>query len=207
MFLPIAWKIWQDRKDMKKTDKITLLIATALLTMAVTLRAEQINGAITFGFGTVELDTASAGTATAVTAWHGAGGIGNPLVLSSDGDFAAFAPPGIDVIFAALWNFTSGPVPGFWSAGGFTFNLTESHIFSQGGFPASVAVDGTGFITGNGFDPTFGTWSFSTQDPSAGGLFSFSAGASAVPEPATVALLGLAFVGMVALPRTMRTAK
>ena len=192
---------------MEKTNKITLLIATALLSMAMTLHAEQINGAITFGLGTVELDTASAGTATAVTAWHGAGGIGNPLVLSSDGDFAAFAPAGSDVIFAAPWNFASGLVASFWIAGGFTFNLTESHIFSQGGFPASVTVDGTGFVTGNGFEPRFGLWSFSTQDPSAGGLFSFSAAAMAVPEPTTVALLGLGLVGMGALRRTIRTAK
>ena len=66
-----------------------------------------------------------------------------------------------------------------WSVGGFTFNLTASSITQQGnGF---LAVSGTGTISGNGFDPTPGTWRFSTQNPPANGVFSFSASTTATP--------------------------
>src|SRR6266496_222124 len=166
---------------MKKTNKMTVVIATALLSVTVTLRAGQIHGNITIGNGTVELNTASSGTATAVTVWHGIGGVGNPKVLSRDGDYATFVATGDPVTLVAPWSFVSGPVAGYWSVGGFTFDLIESHIFSQGGNPPGAVVQGTGTITGNGFDPTFGYWSFSTQDPSAQGLFSFSAAALTVP--------------------------
>ena len=46
-----------------------------------------------------------------------------------------------------------------------------------------VSVSGTGTITGNGFDPTPGTWTFTTQNPPANGVFSFSASTTAVPSP------------------------
>jgi hypothetical protein len=55
---------------------------------------------------------------------------------------------------------------------------------------------------GNGFDPTFMTWSFTTQDPRTGRprVFSFSAASGSVPDGgSTVALLGLAIVGVEAL--------
>jgi hypothetical protein len=131
--------------------------------------------------------------------------------MSRDGSFAPFVAVGAAATFTPLqWNFNSGPVTAFWSVGGFTFNLTASSIFSQGGFPAGVVVNGSGIISGNGFDPTPGTWSFSTQDPSAGTppVFSFSAATGAiVPDSGTtVALLGLALVGVGFLRRKLGAA-
>jgi hypothetical protein len=62
-------------------------------------------------------------------------------------------------------------------------------------------------IDGAGFDPTPGTWAFSTQ--SAGGIsqasFTFSADTAAVPDGGpTVALLGIALGGMEAVRRMLR---
>jgi hypothetical protein len=169
----------------KRTSKITVFIAIALLSVAATLRAEQIGGSITF-YGVVQLDNPfTVGTATRVIAdgWHGIGGVGLPMVASSSGSFSTFAPMGSPVMFASPWNFASGPVASFWTVGGFVFDLTESHVFSQGGTPAGVVVNGTGTLSGNGFDPTPGFWSFSSADPSAVGLFSFSGASAAVPQP------------------------
>ena len=202
----------KDKHPMKTLNKTILaVLVTGLISCALFSQEAQavpITGGITFA-GTVSLDTSSAGTATAVVAggWHGTGGAGMPTVQSRDGSFTAFVALGAPTTFTALqWNFNSGPVTSFWSVGGFTFNLTASSIFSQGGFPATVTVIGTGIISGNGFTPTVGTWSFSSQDPSAGQppVFSFSAATGAVPDSgSTVAFLGLALAGVEALRRKM----
>jgi hypothetical protein len=200
---------------MKTITKTTLsLLITGLISCALfsqQAQAVEITGAITFG-GSVNLDTKSAGTATQVTGWHGFNGVGNPLVVDASGSFAGFVTPGVTTAtFAVPWSFnTVVPIASFWSAGGFTFELIASSIFSQGGNPAGVIVTGYGFITGNGFDRTAGTWSFSTQDPAAGTppVFSFSAatGAIAPDSGTTVALLGLALVGMGVLRRKIGAA-
>ena len=194
-----------------ETMKKQLLVGLLALGMGLAAQAAQITGSITFA-GTVTLNSASAGTATAVVAggWHEVNNTGSPLVLSASGDFTGLT--GSAATFtAAQWNFNSGAVASFWSVGGFTFNLTSSFIFSQGGFPAGVVVNGSGTISKAGFTTTSGTWSFSTQDPAAGTppVFSFSAATGAlVPDGgSTVALLGFALVGMEALRRRMRTAK
>jgi hypothetical protein len=196
--------------------KKQLLVGLLALGMGVAAQAATITGSITFA-GTVQLNTGSAGTATQVTSWMGVGGAGLPTVQSSSGSFAGLN--GNSVTFAAPWIFNSGtvavPLPGpatpaLWSVGGFTFNLATASVFSQGGFPAGVTVTGIGTITGTG-GPVAGTWSFTTQDPGAGSpaIFSFSAASGAiVPDGgSTVALLGLALVGVEALRRTMKMAR
>jgi len=170
-------------KYMKTIKKSMALMATALLGAATTLQAAQVNGNISF-LGTANLDTGSAATATAVTGWHGNGGVGDPFVADATGDFPAFVTLGVTTAtIVAPWSFNTGSVPSFWTAGGFTFDLTQSSITSQGGNPGLLTVSGTGFISGNGFDSTPGVWGFSTQDPSVGtpARFSFSAAAAATP--------------------------
>jgi hypothetical protein len=67
---------------------------------------------------------------------------------------------------------------------------------------------GTGIITGNGFDDTAGTWSFTAQDDPSNGVFSFSGGSQATPDGgATVALLGLALAGIEGIRRKLMRAK
>ena len=147
--------------------------------------AGLINGNITFA-GSIALDTASAGTATMVTGWDGLAPGDEPQVESVDGNFATFVTPGDGLEFHAPWSFSSGAIPSFWSVDGFTFDLISSAIPSGGQTANSVFVGGTGTISGNGFDSTPATFSFSTQDRSANGLFSFSGSVSAVPEPVTL---------------------
>ena len=192
------------------TKTILAVLGTGLISCALfsqQAQADPVTGNITFG-GSVNMN-GNASNATMVTAWHGFGGVGNPVVVDADGDFASFVVPGISqATFAIPWTFNSGAVAAFWSVGGFTFNLTASSIVSQGA--GGLVVTGFGYITGNGFDATFGTWAFTTQNPGVGNpaRFSFSAATGAVPDSgSTVAFLGLALVGVEALRRRMRTAK
>jgi hypothetical protein len=162
-------------------------------------QATLITGGITF-VGTVSLNK-NVNQATMVTAWHGLGGTGSPFVASADGSFTGL--DGSAVTLTAPWSFNSGPVTGFWSVGGFVFDLIASSITFQSG--GSLVVDGTGTITGLGFEATAGSWHFTTQNPKAGGVFSFSAATSAVPDGGvTVALLGLTLVSVEVLRRKLK---
>jgi hypothetical protein len=162
-------------------------------------QAIPISGDITFAGG-VTLNTSSAANATEVFAFTGNNGTGSPYVVSADGSFSGLA--GDSATFAGDWLFNSGAVAKLWSVGGFTFDLTSSHIAFQGGSPAGVVVDGIGAIIGpSGFDPEAMTWSFSISDPGAGtpeGLvFSFQSADGSVPDGGTTAmLLGLGVLGL-----------
>ena len=175
-----AWRARTTRMEknmnMDKTIKRTLFAAVALLGAGLTLEASPMTGSITIKGG-AHLDSTSANTATKVTEWLNGSGA-KPTVASRSGSFTGFVSTGAAVTMAAPWNFGSG-LAGLWSVGGFTFNLTASTITHQG--KEFLAVSGTGTITGNGFDPTPGSWKFSTQNPPANGVFSFSASTTASP--------------------------
>jgi hypothetical protein len=186
-------------KPMKISKTILAVLTIGVLTCGLfsqQVQATPINGNITF-FGTVTLNTGNVNNATAVTAWHGLGGAGLPFVASADGDFSGLT--GMGTTFHAPWSFNSGPVLGLWTVGGFTFDLIAS---SKTG---SLVVDGTGTVSGNGFDATAGVWHFTTQGPKAQGVFSFSAATGVVPDGGSAAaLLGLALTGLEVLRRRLR---
>ena len=168
-----------------KLLKLTLaVLAAALVTSEV--QAAMVNGAITFAGGAI-YDTDSLATATRVNTFV------DVTVQSEDGDFAGFVADGDAVTMAVPYIFTpSTATPGLWSVGGFTFDLDGSTVDLQNA--DFLVISGTGTLSGNGFDPTDGTWNFTSQSPSADGVFSFSASGdfNGVPDGgSTVALLGL----------------
>lgn len=171
----------------------TMLLGSALCGIAV---ADPIEGKITFAGG-VTLDTSSAGTATMVTSWV------NPSVQSVSGDFSVVPTATLGTVsFNSPWSFNSGAVNNLWSiaVGGFSFDLISSSIAWQDASIGAVVVKGSGTFNGTGLDSYVGSWSFTTQDPSAGdgraSVFSFSSGQS-VPDGGTTALmLGVALVGL-----------
>jgi hypothetical protein len=206
-------KVNPEGKTMKNISKTILaVLATGLISCALFTQQAQavpttlgpINGAITFSGG-VELDSITVNTASMVIGWLDQHGF-MPTVTSGSGSFMGLN--GSTATFVAPWRFNTPPgppIPGFWSVGGFTFDLATSHIVSQGG--GFLTVSGSGTTSGNGFDPTAMNWSFSTQDPPAGQppVFSFSASSNTIPDSgSTVALLGLVIVGVEALRRKMR---
>jgi len=184
------------------------ILATGLLSFAVfsqQAQATPISGSIQVA-GEVQFDTTSLATATTVATWfdvfHNAG---FSSVTSGDGDFAGIAS-GTQAAMAQPWVFNpSTATPGLWSVGGFTFDLLASTSVVQNA--SGLMIEGTGIVSGNGFDPTNMDWSFTTQ--SAGGrtrsTFSFSANGNTTPDGgSTVALLGVALSGIEGLRRKLR---
>lgn len=185
-------------------------VAAVLLASTQTPYAIPITGNIGLT-GALVYDTDSSATAMAVTSWV------NPIIAIDSGVFAApsvFAvAPGTSVSMASPWSFnTSTPITSFWSVGGFTFELLSSSIVSQGGAAGStgyVAVQGAGLVSGNGFDATPMSWSFTAQDPQASrgpDRWTFSASGaslgSGVPDGgATALLLGLALTSVAVIKR------
>src|SRR5207244_4174926 len=153
--------------------------------LALSAHATQISGDIDFA-GEVTFDTTHLSTATMVTVWHMA------VVSGTSGDFSS-VPDTTPVAFATPYVFNPPTAyASLWTVGGFTFELVNSHIDTQN--PFVLVVLGDGFVTGNGFDKTPGTWSFvSTQSNGGTSLqFSFAGNSTAVPTPdsgSTVALL------------------
>jgi hypothetical protein len=192
---------------MKNRSSKTILVFFALGLISCALCVQQaqavpITGVITFAGG-VKLDQPSVNTATQVTSWV------DPTVQSASGSYAGFVHIGDAVTFTPTWSFSSLAITAFWQVDGFTFDLIASSIVFQGS--GVVAVSGTGTISGHGFDATAGTWSFTAQDDSSNGVFSFSAStfsSQATPDGGpTVALLGLALAGIECTRRKLKRAK
>ena len=175
----------------KFVNKIAAAV-TAVVCMAGIAQATPITGNIGFS-GAVQLNSTTANTATAATAWY------NTVAASPSGSFVGLVANGAAVSMAGAtpWNFTSGALANFWSVDGFTFNLASSSVFSQVGGFLDVLLVGT--VTGNGFTATAFNGSFQVADPASGAPQTFTERLSfnSVPDGGTtVVLLGLGLLGL-----------
>jgi VPDSG-CTERM motif len=194
---------------MKLSKTILAALATGVLTCGLfsqPAQATAINGNIQFA-GEVKFNTTSLATAHSVVTWYDVfHNAGFSSVTSGTADFAGIAS-GTQATMGQPWAFNpSTPTASLWSVGGFTFDLLSSTIVTQNA--STLVIEGTGIVSGNGFDPTAMDWMFTTQ--SSGGrprtTFSFSANGAAVPDGGSaVALLGLALTGLEGLRRKLRT--
>lgn len=158
---------------------------------ALTAHADQITGMLNIA-GTATYDH-PIGHATMITAFTN--------VTTQGANTGAFAsiPAGISVAMTAPYVFNpSTPSPMLWSVAGFTFDLQSTTIITQSA--DGILIKGEGTISGNGFDPTPGSWSFS-QQAGRGTVLSFSATTEGLPTPdsgMTLTLLGTGLVGLAA---------
>ena len=157
---------------------------------ALSAQATLITGMLNIG-GTAVYDH-PIGSATMVKMFVNAHAEGE-----NSGDFAGIAE-NTPIAMTSPYIFNpSTPTPNLWSVAGFTFDLSSSTIITQS--VNGILIVGTGTISGNGFDPTPGEWSFSQQKGS-GTRLSFSA-TTETPLPdggMSLTLLGAGLVGLAA---------
>jgi hypothetical protein len=188
--------------------KKTLLTGILALGMVVAAHAVPITGSIDMS-GTATLNSTFLGSATAATAFSGATVGGSPTgtfagTFGASVTWSGFSWPS-NVLVAPLWTFVSG-------ANTYSFDLASVSISSQTNSFLNLMGSGTLHVTG--FDDTPGLWSFTISNPGGGAhpnfVFTFanSQTAAGVPDGGmTVALLGIAFVGLEGLRRKLRSSR
>jgi len=187
----------RNHRKLMKLYKIVLasIAAVASVGLLSSAQATPITGMLNIS-GTAHYNAPIA-TATQVTMFED--------VITGGANTGSFAgiPSLVPVTMTSPYIFNpSTPTPALWSVAGFTFDLLSSVIIFQSSH--GILLEGEGIITGNGFDPTSGHWSFSQQQ-GAGTTLTFSATTSAVPDGGmTATLLGLGLAGLVGAGRLHR---
>lgn len=193
---------------MKKTFLRSLaLAAVGSFLLTGSAFAQLFTGAISYSSGAdtyipVEADGT---TPTSLALADGIDFVGQTFEVSGSptGDFDTYLQPGdIGNIYDFVFNPPSLPVTPLWDITGnggefIKFDLESVNIDFQGA--NALVLSGTGTIHSDSFDDTAGTWNFTANQN--GQTFSWSGGNEAVPEPATMLLLGSGLAGIAGVAR------
>ncbi len=164
------------------------IVAAALLAASMSASAGFISGAITMSGDFAP--TGGTGLADAT----GIDFLGDDFQV--DAATETFSDAGINSgDIGTYFDFSFDPLMAgttVWSIGGFSFALdTISVAFQNSHF---IVLEGRGYMSGTGYEDTTGYWNLTGNG--AGGLFNYSSGINPVSEPATLALIGLGFLGL-----------
>ena len=170
-----------------KATKILKFVISG--TMVFGISAGIANAAlITGGMGITGNYTADPTTLTLNTA-TGTSGTGDL------GDTVTFGTPGTIVNGVIVYDPFTTPVVDVLQIGGWQFDV-DTLIIDPLSTTEKLKLSGTGLLSGNGFDATAATWTFSAQTAA-----SYSMSINAVPVPAAVWLFGSGLLGLAAVTR------
>ncbi len=170
------------------TKTMKMIVAAAVLAVSFNASAGFINGDITMSGDFLPTGGTGLGDATGIDFQ------GDDFVV--DGATEDFAASGImagDV--GTYFDFSFDPLSAgtqVWAIGDWSFALDSITVLLQTDF--FIVLQGTGMLSGAGFEDTVGYWNLTGN--AAGALFNYSSGTSAIAEPATLALVGLGFIGI-----------
>ena len=194
------------KRTVKAINKIQIFCGIALLGVVSAVSATPITGEIGMGGNFIAVDSNWNATTTNLATGidfnpnlfivnNATGSFSGVGAMGSIQDFQFGAGTGTELgINDGFGGITAvSSIVDFWAIDGFSFELT-SVVKLNTGSVTFLDLEGTGIMSGNGFDATMGSWSFTGENN--GSTFTWSAGSSVtVPEPAILALMGMGLMG------------
>ncbi len=193
--------------------RVVSLALGALFAMGTEAHAQSINGSITFDGSAIVEDALGMALSSDLTTAAQLNFNTDPNyqeVTFGLGDFEPYLGM-FDI--ATFQNFafkpalSPNPTNPLWTVGGFNFELTTILLDPLNGADL-LHLYGSGILTGNGFDPTPGTFNFTTQGGDGStSVLSISASSSNVPVPAAIFFVAPVLAGLFGFSRSRHDVK
>lgn len=181
---------------MKKTLITSMALAIlGSLIVAGSAMALPINGAVSFTGTFIPTGGSDLLTATGIDF------IGDSAEVGFSGGTGDLSPlsDGDDVVMHDFTFDTLAVTNPIWSVGGFSFSLDSIALTYRN--DNVLVLEGLGIMEGAGFDPTAGNFVFTANKSDATYTWSGGSTSAAVPEPATMLLLGSGLAGLAGISR------